>query len=105
MVPAKPDFAHVHRHTPLQPVRLNPQEANNEEDEPQDPGAACRRGWRAMTLAELQLALVRAKGDVVVDPAAYDLLLSRVPLQERAEWNYVPAFTPRGVVRVVRDAV
>jgi hypothetical protein len=57
-----------------------------------------------MKLQELQRAIGRANGDVfVVDADTYDQLLWRVPLAERAEWDYVPWFTPRGVVRIERQ--
>ena len=57
-----------------------------------------------MKLQELQRAIGRASGDVfAVDAETYNDLLWRVPLAERAEWDYVPFFTPRGVVRIERQ--
>ncbi len=57
-----------------------------------------------MKLQELQRAIWRADGGVfVVDAETFDDLIWRVPLSERAEWDYVPFFTPRGVVRIERQ--
>ena len=58
---------------------------------------------RAMTLSELQRAIARSRGDVfTVNRDTYSNLLSRVPVAERSEWEYIPWFTSRGVVRIKR---